>query len=270
MGDYTYTKIGIVGVGYVGSAVKEAFEQQLIDLVLVDNDPSRGATNTYADLMSCEGIFVCVPSPQGADGSCDTSILESVLSNLKDYEGVIISKCTAPPLVYKELSKKYRNLVHAPEFLTAANAIQDYLNGKFSIVGGSVKAYMNEAERLIRLSQPALVDVHHCTLEEASLTKYAINAFLATKVSFVNELSLVADSVGANYNKIARMMMSDRRIGNSHMKVPGPDGLYGFGGACFPKDTSALLKIAEERGIDLQVLKGAVSANKVLRKGEIV
>lgn len=268
--DFTYTRIGIVGVGYVGSAVKAAFEDQLIDLVLVDNDPSRGTKHTYADLMSCEGVFICVPSPQGDDGSCDTSILESVLSNLKDYEGVIISKCTAPPLVYKELGKKYRNLVHAPEFLTAANAVQDYMNGKFSIIGGSVRAYQNEAERLISLSQPRLEHIHHCSLEEASLTKYAINAFLATKVSFMNEMAQVSTSVGASYNKIASMMVSDKRIGTSHMKVPGPDGLYGFGGACFPKDTSALLKIAEERGVDMQVLKGAVSANKVLRKGEIV
>ena len=100
MNYFNSPKIGIVGLGFVGSAIKDAMEIHC-DLVLVDKDSTRG-THTFADLHDCEGVFISVPSPQGDDGKCDTSILEYVLEKLKDYPGVIISKCTAPPLVYKE------------------------------------------------------------------------------------------------------------------------------------------------------------------------
>ena len=148
-----FNKIGIIGLGFVGGAIKSAFEGGMVEIVTVDIDPSR-ANGTFEDLMSCEGIFVCVPSPMNKDMSCDTSILESVLEKLESYEGVIISKTTAPPGKYEELNKRYINLVHNPEFLTAANAQLDYARQQFAIIGGRVKAYTNEAERIIKLSLP--------------------------------------------------------------------------------------------------------------------
>jgi UDPglucose 6-dehydrogenase len=262
------SNVGIIGFGFVGGAISESFALNLVDIVAVD--PAKGLSATPDELNSCDGIFVCVPSPQGDDGSCDTSILESVLSNLKsiDYRGVIISKCTAPPLVYRRLQEQYPNLVHAPEFLTAANAVLDYANGTFCFIGGSVNAYVREAERLIRLSQTELKTVIHCTIEEASLAKYTINSFMSTKVVFMNEMYKLATELGCDYNQIANMVKSDKRIGSSHMQVPGPDGFFGFGGACFPKDTSALLKIAQEVGVDMQVLDAAVKKNMILRLTE--
>lgn len=259
-------KIGIVGLGFVGGAIRDAMDGQS-NLVLVDKDPNKG-THTFADLKDCDGVFVCVPTPFGDDGSCDTSSLEYVLEQLKDYEGVIISKCTAPPLTYKELNKTYPNLVHAPEFLTAANAYSDYVNGKFIIIGGRITAFRKEAERIIRLGQVSAEHVAHCTIEEASLAKYTINSFLATKVTFMNELYQLAGLLGADYSKIARMVTMDQRIGASHMQVPGPDGLFGFGGMCFPKDTSALLKFASDIGADMNVLDAAVKKNTLLRLTE--
>jgi UDPglucose 6-dehydrogenase len=259
-------KVGIVGLGFVGSAIASAMEGS-VNLVLVDKDPAKGL-HTFGDLADCEGVFVCVPTPMSDDGKCDTSILEYVLSQLKNYRGVIISKCTAPPSVYQELNDRFPNLVHAPEFLTAANAVRDYLTGKFAIIGGSVGAYQRDAERIIRWGQSQLETVQHCTIQEAALAKYAINSFLSTKVTFMNELYLLATKTGQDYNKIASMITMDSRIGNSHMKVPGPDGEFGFGGMCFPKDTSALLKYAEQQGTQLNVLDAAVKKNLILRLTE--
>jgi UDPglucose 6-dehydrogenase len=259
-------KIGIVGLGFVGSAIAESMDG-IANLVLVDKDTTKGS-HTFKDLADCEGVFVCVPTPMDDDGKCDTSILEYVLGKLKDYRGVIISKCTAPPSVYQTLNDQYPNLVHAPEFLTAANAVRDYINGKFAIIGGSVGAYQRDAERIIRFGQANLTEVQHCTIQEAALAKYAINSFLSTKVTFMNELYLLATKTGQDYNKIASMITMDSRIGDSHMKVPGPDGEFGFGGMCFPKDTSALLKYAEQQGAQLNVLDAAVKKNLILRLTE--
>lgn len=257
-------KIGIIGLGFVGSAIQNSYDS--FNLVLLD--PAKGYNATYQELMECEGIFICVPSPQSDDGSCNTSILENVLENLKEYKGVIISKCTVPPAVYERLGKKYLNLVHAPEFLTAANAKQDYLTGTFAFIGSSVRAYSKEAERLIRGGQTNLQTVVHCTLGEASLAKYTINSFLATKVVFMNELHKLAESLNLNYNTISQMISLDERIGKSHLQVPGPDGACGFGGMCFPKDTSALLKFAEEVSAPMNVLESAVKKNTLLRLTE--
>ncbi len=261
-----YEKIGIIGLGFVGGAIKASVDWG--DNLWVVVDPAKGFNATYQDLKEqTEGVFVCVPTPMGDDGVCDTSYLENVLENLKavNYDGVIISKCTAPPSVYEKLNKDHPNLVHAPEFLTAANANRDYVNGTFSIIGGRVSAYIREAERIIRVTQPNLNNVMHCTISEAALAKYTINSFLATKVAFMNEIYEIASAAGMDYNTVARMVTLDTRIGATHMQVPGPDGSFGFGGACFPKDTSALLKYAETLNQTPMVLDAAVKKNTLLR-----
>jgi UDPglucose 6-dehydrogenase len=259
-------KIGIIGLGFVGNAIKEAFEFSA-DARLVLVDPKKGYNSTYQDLSNCDGVFICVPSPQGDDGSCDTSILEDVLSKLNaiNYQNTVISKCTAPPEVYEQLNQQYPNLIHAPEFLTASNAVADYANGTFAFIGGRVSAHKHEAERIIRLSQTELANVYYCTIGEAAMAKYAINSFLATKVVFMNELYKLSTAANLNYEKIARMITADNRIGNSHMQVPGPDGAFGFGGMCFPKDTAALLKYAQTLNLNMNVIDAAVKKNTLLR-----
>lgn len=266
--EYDQEKIGIIGLGYVGGAVRHSMDHGLINLVLLD--PAKQLNASYEELSECTAIFVCVPSPQGDDGSCDTSILEYVLMHLAkvNYKGVIISKCTAPPDVYAELNDKYPNLVHVPEFLTAAKANQDYVNGKFAFIGGNTPAYMREAERVIKYGQGALDHVHYCTIAEAALAKYVLNSFMATKVIFMNELYQLAQAQGINYDKVASMIKVDPRVGKSHLQVPGPDGGFGFGGACFPKDTAALLKMAEQYNIQMNVLDAAVKKNTILRLTE--
>ena len=261
------SSVGIVGMGFVGEAVYRSFSDIIINTVTIDLNPEK-TTGTYEDLLACDAVFVCVPTPMGKDGGCDTSILDDVLSKLAGAKGVIISKSTAPPKHYEELNKLYPNLVHSPEFLTANNSYEDYLKATFAFIGGDIKAYRNEADRIIKLSQPNLREVHHCTIGEAALAKYAINTFLATKVVFMNELKSLADSAGIDYDTVSKLIRSDQRIGSSHLRVPGPEGLYGFGGACFPKDTQALLNYAESLGVNMSVLDAAVKKNILLRLTE--
>ena len=255
-------KYAIVGLGFVGSAIKNSMEDRC-KIKVVDIDPTK-SSHTIDQLIDCEGIFVCVPTPQADDGVCDTSALEDVLIKLEYYTGPIISKCTAPPAFYKKLSEKYINLVHSPEFLTAANAKNDYATGKFAMIGGSSKAFRSEAERIIRIGQKKLDHVMHCSAEEAALAKYGINTFLATKVLFMNELYLLCQQTGVDYNTVANLMKLDQRIGSSHIKVPGQDGL-GFAGMCFPKDTSALYHYGLSQGYEMEHLKNVIEVNKKLR-----
>lgn len=260
--------VGIIGLGFVGGAIKSAFDHALMSVLV--RDPYKGFNTTYTELKDCSAIFVCVPTPQSDDGKCDTGPLESVLQELYSikYRGVIISKCTAPPRTYADLQEHFPNLVHAPEFLTAANAVQDYANGEFAFIGGNVPAYLREAERIIKISQPNLRSIRYCSIAEASLAKYTINSFMATKVVFMNELSALATELGCDYNIVSDLIKADPRIGKSHMQVPGPDRAFGFGGACFPKDTAALLRVASDMDVQLNVLDIAVKKNILLRLQE--
>lgn len=254
--------IGIIGLGFVGEAIKANYDS--FSLALIDTDKSKGYTDTYEDIKQSEAIFICVPSPRNSDGSCNTEILESVLLKLKDYTGVIISKVTAPPDKYSELQKLYPNLVYIPEFLTAANAVVDYAKENFIIIGGTITAYQREAERIIKYTKPDAV-VQFCTIEEASMTKYIINSFLATKVVFMNEMYQLSKSNNTNWSLIRRLISLDPRMGSSHTQVPGPDEQFGFGGMCFPKDTSAILEYAKSQGVTLNILNEAVKKNSLLR-----
>lgn len=257
-----FKNIGIIGLGFVGNAIRDSYFSE--NIVSLDTDPAKGTTGTYEQLHKCSAIFICVPSPMGTNGVCDSSILESTLENLKDYTGVIISKVTATPDVYQRLQKDYNNLVYVPEFLTAAKASQDYANASFMIVGGCVEAYRHEAVRILKLAKPEL-DCYHCSIAEASLIKYAINSFLATKVVFMNEMQQLASASNCDWENVRRLLPLDTRIGNSHMQVPGLDGQYGFGGMCFPKDTSALIEYAKSVGVGLGVLNEATKKNTLLR-----
>lgn len=257
-------QIAFIGMGVVGDAVAHAYQGESFKTYFIDSNPARNSAS-YQDIAKTQAVFVCVPSPNDVDGRYDTSALTDVLNQLENYTGVIISKVTATPDVYRTLSQQYPNLVHCPEFLTAANPRQDYTNSKFMIVGGRVPAYMREAERIIRMGGHTNTQIHHCSIEEAAMAKMSINSYLATKVVFMNELQQLCQSFDIDYLTISRLMQQDQRIGSSHMRVPGPDGLYGFGGMCFPKDTTALLKFAEDRSIDFGVLESAVKKNTLLR-----
>lgn len=261
MFDFDNTKIGIIGLGFVGNAVYESFEG--FHRIVVDIDPHK-STGSYNDIKKCDVVFICVPSPANTDGTCNGSILESVLNNLVDYDNLIISKVTATPDIYENLQKKFNNLVYIPEFLTAANAYVDYMAAEHFIIGGQITAFKKEAERILRYTHKNAI-FYPTDIKTASMIKYIINSFLATKVVFMNEMASLAESQGISWVNVARLLTLDTRIGESHMQVPGPDGFNGFGGMCFPKDTSALLKYAEQNSQKLNVLNEAVNKNTLLR-----
>jgi UDPglucose 6-dehydrogenase len=256
--------IGVIGLGFVGSAVRDAHDG-IANVLTLDLDPAKTNCNYTELINNAEAIFVCVPSPSKANGDCDTSILEDVIGKLKNYKGVIISKVTAPPNVYEKLQERHPNLVHVPEFLVAATAARDYVNETYSIIGGSVLAYQREAERIVKMGQRNHKASAFTSIGEAALTKYIINSFLATKVVFMNEMYQLATASGYNWQQMRILIDMDPRIGRSHTQVPGPDGQFGFGGMCFPKDTNALIKYASKLDTNLNILKSAVKKNDILR-----
>jgi len=255
-------KVGIIGLGFVGGAVLNSYQN--LNIQIISHDPFKKIFANKEELYSCDGIFVCVPSPNDQFGKCDTSILEPVLDDLSNYSGVIISKVTCPPLTYAKLQKKYKNLVHAPEFLVAATAKEDYLNGEFCIIGGE-ESYSKIAVGIIQQGQKNIKNILFCNIEEASMIKYSINSFLATKVVFMNQIQKICKAINADYNTVVDGIKFDNRIGTSHFQVPGPDGKYGFGGACFPKDTQALEYMAKELNESFTLLEKAIEINKTLR-----
>jgi len=260
---FEWPKIGVIGLGHVGTAIKIAYEDAGHDVICIDIDSTK-TTGTYTDLCQCEAVFVCVPSPTKDNGDCDTEILSDVLYFLKDFKNVIISKSTAPPEFYEKINTVYSNLVHVPEFLTAANANKDFCSQKSVIIGGSVLAYQREAERILKSVQP-IQEAKYTGIGEAAFVKYAINSFLATKVIFMNEMAQLAQAHGYKWRDVASSLAIEPRIGSSHMQVPGPDGEYGFGGMCFPKDTSAFVKYARKFGVHLNILKTAIKKNTLYR-----
>lgn len=259
-------KIGIIGLGYVGSAVAASYADDKI----LFNDPIKhpASSVSYETMMKkCRVIFVCVPTPQSEDGTCDSSILESVLHGLKGYDGLVICKCTAPPNLYKQLEKELDlKLVHVPEFLTQARAKYDYVN-PHKIVVGCKKKLRDEVADVLMASAVNFdrVNIEYCDIATASFFKYFANNMLAIKVVLNNEFSVLATALGVDWADVTSIASTDSRLGNTHWSVPGPDGQVGFGGACFPKDTEAFATLAKPHNVKLSVLKAAILANKLMR-----
>jgi UDPglucose 6-dehydrogenase len=258
-------KIGIIGNGYVGSAVAASYPD---DKILI-NDPKLGSDSVSIEKLKdkCRAVFVCVPTPQSDSGKCDTSILEKVLISLQGYTGTVIVKSTASPVVYKQLEQELDlNLAHVPEFLTQARAKFDYVN-PHKIVVGCKKKLRDEVTDILMSSAVNFdrVKIEYCSIEEASYFKYMANCMLAMKVIVNNELYELARALDLDWERLSNIAKTDSRLGNTHWAVPGPDGFRGYGGACFPKDTSALDHLAKSQVIDMPMLSTAIKSNKRYR-----
>lgn len=259
-------KLGIIGLGYVGSAV--AFSHRS-DVVVV-RDPKLKDSADLHEFNDCDAIYICVPSPSTEDGHCDTSILESVLKELTfaniAKDKVLISKVTAPPSVYIRLLEQYPNLVYCPEFLTAANHISDYQNARYFIFGGH-KEWCERAKDIVRSAVPLVNDKLLITdIQSASLFKYMMNSYLATKVTFMNDMKVLADSYDIDWTEFTNLALWEDRIGYTHMSVPGPDGEHGWGGACFPKDVAAIIMEGIDQGADMELLQRVETLNRKHRQ----
>ena len=265
-------KIGIVGQGYVGTAVKEVFSKHY-EVDAFDLDESKRDVDYIEDIIDRNDIiFVCVPTPMKKDGSCDTSIVEGVVHELNDLamtrqcaNRIIAIKSTIPPGTTNRLNKecKYVSVIFNPEFLTEANFIDDFKNQNRIIIGGE-RPSTTKLRQVYSLAFPNAKIVKTGSIT-AEMVKYFTNTFLATKVSFANEMKMICDELNIDYDKVVEYSTYDERLGKSHWAVPGPDGKLGFGGSCFPKDINALINLCGEMDIPARTLLGAWITNLNVR-----
>jgi len=285
------SKIAVIGTGYVGLTTGACFahlghqvvcadvvedkverlsrgeipirESGLAELVREGLDGGRlsfvvGAATAALD---CEFAYLCVPTPQAPDGSADLSFIREAaveIATVLQAESVVVNKSTVPVgstrVVEQALDRDDVLVVSNPEFLREGSAVHDFLHPDRIVIGCEDQATAGRVATLFEGIQAPVIVTDPASAETI---KYASNAFLATKVSFVNAIANVCEAVGADVREVVLGMGYDRRIGFEYLK-PGP----GWGGSCFPKDTLALVRIAEGAGYDFGLLRGVVEVNE--------
>lgn len=271
--------IGIIGNGFVGSSVAFGFSPQTgcdAEVKIYDKDETK-STHTLTDVVNnSDYIFLSVPTPSNQDGSISLDILFDVfeeIHNVIDYEAehhpVILIRSTVTPGTTAKIQQKYSKMyiVFNPEFLTERSAKFDFINQSRFIVGGSWGS-ATKVEHLYKARFGESIPVIKTNFQTAEMIKYMNNCFFATKVSFMNEMYQIAEKCGANWEEAVEGFVRDGRIGHSHLAVPGPDGKFGFGGSCFPKDIQAMITFAESLGVCPEVLTGAWNKNLEVRPEE--
>ena len=261
-------KIGIIGQGFVGNAVYQKFKNYF-DILTYDIDETKCNSDFHYIKKGCDTIFLCLPTPMYEDGTCNTSIVEIMLSQINGYgpnkSYDIVIKSTVPPGTTEEWNERFKklNIVFNPEFLTEANAVSDYENQSRIILGGPRPA----TTRLKRIFTKVFPKAHIIKTgsRHAEMVKYVTNAFLATKVSFANEMYQICQALDIDYDKVIEYAQHDDRLGTSHWAVPGPDGDFGYGGHCFPKDVKALISLANKYSLDPKILNAVDSKNDDVR-----
>tara|TARA_B100002052_G_scaffold242173_1_gene226911 strand:- start:17991 stop:18839 length:849 start_codon:yes stop_codon:yes gene_type:complete len=260
-------KVGIIGFGFVGKALANGLNNSDIFKV----DPKLG--KSIDDLINFmpEIVFVCLPTPMLDDGNQDINLILSTIKKLDEtqFDGLIVIKSTVLPNHIDELMKCSKNIVINPEFLREKTADEDFVNSDLIVFGGKSENCKKLSNFYTNNTNCINKEHIHTDPTTASLIKYTINSFLSTKVVFFNELKNIfnASNNSETWKNFIDYVSRDRRIGNSHMEVPGPDGRFGYGGACFPKDTNALLKYSQEIQNEFNLLKNVISINNQIRDG---
>ena len=255
-------KVGVIGNGFVGEAISFAFSS-ISNLYVYDTDPLKRIDDLHS-VHNCDFVFICVPTPMFKDGSQDLSYVESTFKNATN-KPVYILKSTVLPGTTEKLSKKYSNIqiIFSPEFLTERTAKLDMLTQSRIILGGEFK--LTEKAKTLFNQRFKIKNIIQTDSKTAELTKYMNNTFFATKVSIMNEFKLLCDKIGANWEDALTGFVSDGRIGDSHLNVPGHDGKLGYGGTCFPKDVNALLSFSKKHNIELSTIRGGWNTNLKVR-----
>ena len=244
--------IGIIGQGYVGSAIKLGFQDHY-DVVTYDKfDLGKSTHSKISDLVEeTKVIFVCVPTPMRKDGTCYTGIVEEVIREINETanDHIVVIKSTVPPGTTDRFNHEFSNVtvIFNPEFLTEENFLDDFKNQNRIILGGSRKG-TNKLRQIYSKVFPKATIVKTGD-KHAEMVKYFTNCFLATKVSFANEMYNICEQLDLDYDKIVEYATYDERLGKSHWAVPGPDGDFGFGGHCLPKDLSAIVNTFNTYGL---------------------
>lgn len=267
--------VGQVGYGFIGNAVVELFRPHcqviVYDKAGYEGRPSLHNVGMAAEIDSVvrfsEVIFIAVPTPMKPSGECHTAIVESVLQDIQNAAAkhgrdmgsfIVVIKSTVPPGFTERMQERYAlRIMFSPEFLTEANAVRDFKTANRVLLGGDVEdatvvfKYFEGVwpDRIINtyVDHPdGPVYIVQCDPTEAEMVKLSTNVHLTARVMVSNELYLICQKLGADYEKVRLMTQLDRRIGTSHMTVPGPDGALGVGGHCFPKDLQSLGFISEQ------------------------
>lgn len=268
------TNIGIIGQGFVGSAVKAGLETEF-KVLTYDKFIVEKTNSTLLNIVDkCEVIFVCVPTPMDmSTGECHTGIVESVIQDVDrlcidlNVVPTLVVKSTVPPGTIDSLNDyiaQHCNVTFNPEFLTEANAVSDFINQNRIVLGGD-KSALRPVVEIFESAFPG-VPIKITSASTAEMIKYTTNCFLATKVSFANEIYDICKGIDVDYNEMIEISKLDTRLGSSHWMVPGPDGDRGYGGHCFPKDMTALRYVASTLSVDTPTINGASLTNSNVRK----
>jgi UDPglucose 6-dehydrogenase len=259
--------IGIIGIGMVGTPLMRWFLEKGWErgknLFCYDADPKKGF---YEDVSKANVVFICVPTPPNPDGSCNTSIVENVITQLSDGERCIVIKSTVSPGTTSTLREKYKSkgcFLFNPEFLTEAQAWEDFIRPDRQVIAAADEDSRKWISIVLNLlpigsfQSPGVVgtyNFHEANSTEAELAKYAGNNFGALKVTFFNNLYDRCQVLGVDYENVRLLVTHDRRIGGAWTDI-NHGGFRGYAGFCFPKDSNAtiaydeeLLKILKEKG----------------------
>jgi len=268
-------KIGIIGYGVVGRAIEYGFKDNADVLIL---DPAYPDVSVTMEQMTKEAefIFVGVPTPMNVDdnGKIDTTIVDSVIDQIAsfNYEGIVISKSTVTPSQLNNMVERHPSLrlCMSPEYLIDANPIEAFIEEPMIVVGSNRE---EDAQSVLDLFKNYSIckatQFFKCDLISAGILKYMENCFLALKVTFMNQMFEIHKASGSNdsWDSLVEIFHGDPRMGNSHGKVPGPDGDYGYGGKCFPKDVNAMINYTyDELGFDFDLMKKVWEINLRIRK----
>ena len=245
-------KITIAGYGYVGKAM-DMFIKHNHSTHIVDPAVNK---NTIDD---CDALIICVSTPEHRDGSCNVNNVLDVLSDSPDVP--ILIKSTISIEGWQVIKDQYPNkqISFSPEFLRAETAVQDFASQKTMYISDENSIFW------INLFYPLKPDLQFKTgtVQELIITKYMRNSFLATKVSYFNQVFDLCQALGINFEVVRKFVTDDERIGTGHSKVTATRG---FGGHCFPKDTTAIIKTAHQQGLDFSILRSAVEYNDKVKQ----
>ena len=266
-------KIGIVGKGFVGTAVQHGFSPNVgcdAEVRVYDKDPSKSLNSLKDTVNLSDFVFISVPTPSNIDGSIDLKILDQALNDislaLEKKDTIFLIRSTVVPGTCSSFQKKYPDLkiVFNPEFLTERSANFYFINQTRFILGGESDD-TKKVSNLFKWRFGKTISIIETNYESSELIKYMANTFFATKISFLNDMKILSEKVNANWDDVIEGFVRDGRVGHSHLSVPGHDGKLGFGGSCFPKDIQAIIAFAEDLDIDMAVLKGAWKTNLKVR-----
>ena len=261
-------KIGILGQGFVGNAVYQKLKKGF-DVKTYDIKGIIHCNSNKPETLDNEIVFICLPTPMEMNGNCHTDIVENAIKDVVEFgtATTIVIKSTVPPGTCLKWSKQFNiDIVFSPEFLTEANAVKDFENQTRIILGGPLTSNTKLKTVFSKVFPNASIIKTDST--NAEMVKYVTNTFLATKVSFANEMYQICGKLGIDYDKVIEYVCYDNRLGKSHWNVPGPDGDFGFGGHCFPKDLQALMSLAHDLNVSPRILTAVDCKNNDVRKNK--